>query len=180
MGEIIVLRTEKIDKNIVYDYINDKLFLVEKDEDDKLSWSTYRDAKGNYALILLLFVPFFCIVKNIDVPIIVYYILAFLSKNLMKKIVLQPRIEKAKEKSWDPISHEQASLLIDDFNIVTHIGVIIVSMILTSACFYIEECKFIGMFGILFLGSIFSATWEGTVINYKLVKKLKSLKNKDK
>jgi len=48
---------------------------------------------------------------------------------------------------------------------------------LASGCFYIEECKFIGMFGIIFLGSIFSATWEGTVINYKLVKKLKKLKN---
>lgn len=173
MGEIIVLRTEKTDKNIVYDYTNDNLYLVGKNDEDKLSWSTYRNAKGKVALLLLLFVPFFCIVKNIDVPIIVYYILAFFSKNLMKKLVVQPQIEKVKEKSWEPISHEQASLLIDDFNIATHIGVIIVSMMLASGCFYIEECKFIGMFGIIFLGSIFSATWEGTVINYKLVKKLK-------
>lgn len=180
MNDIIVIRTESLDKNIVYDYINDKLFLVEADEDNKLTFSTYGKAKVKVALFWSLCIPLFLIIKYVNVPVIIFYLMAICLRKHARRLLIEPATEKVKIKHWEPISHEKASQIIEDFNIIGYVCLVLGSMTLCSllyCCYDSLEMKSMGLFGIVVLGSIFLANVEDSIIAYKLSKKLKKLKN---
>ena len=179
MSEIIFIKTKLADKELIYDCINNKLFLVEVDKDDKLSFSTYRKAKSIVALGALLCIPVFWITQYINIPIILFYLLAFYFKRYVKQFFIDPTKEKVKSKYWEPISHEQASQIVEYFNAIEFACLTFASMTLSSVvyCCYDEwKMKFMGMFGILFLGSMFFALIEDYIISYKLIKKLKKMR----
>lgn len=180
MNEIIVLKTDNPDKNIVYDYINDKLFLVETCENIKYSWSLHKKAKGQAALISLLCLPLFWLIKDINYSIILLYLLAFYLKKYVKQLFIYPFNDKIKSKHWESISYEKASQITENFNIVTFICFILGGMALstvTYCCYDDLEVKFVSLVAVLLIGATLFAIWKDAIIQYKLEKKLKKLKN---
>ena len=176
--DIVVLKLKEINKDLIYDYANNKLFLSEKVENDIISFSSYRiKSRAQISKLLLICLPFFLIIKDIKVPIIVYYVLPFYLKKFVNYFYLDPFKEKTKNNRWEVISYEQASTLVEDYNIIVPIGFMIFGILLGSLCYYSDylEVQLLGIVTILLFLSGFLAMIKDWVISYKLVKKLKKL-----
>ena len=179
MSDIIILRTKTMDKNLIYDCINDKLFLVGDDESDKFSFSKYSKAKGSFALVSLLCLPLLWITQYVNIPVLLLYLLAFYLKKHVRRIFIEPDIEKFKNMYWEPISHEQASQMVEDFSVIGYICFVLGTMTLVSVMYshYDSlEVRNMGLVGVLFLGSAFLAIMDDVIISYKLIKKLKKMR----
>ena len=96
----------------------------------------------------------------------------------MNYFYLDPFKEKTKNNRWEVISYEQASTLVEDYNIIVPIGFMIFGILLGSLCYYSDylEVQLLGIVTILLFLSGFLAMIKDWVISYKLVKKLKSMK----
>ena len=180
---IVIRNLSDIEKHIIYDYVNDEFFLVEMSEKDKNTlkehWM-YKSIKGKsiYAVISLICFPFFWIIKDIDIPVIVFHFFAFCLRKPTRKLFFDPQKEKLKGKPWEHISHEQASLNLKDISVIPEVCMLLAMLGLFSFGYYSDalEGRFITIIGIISIGAIFFAITNDWLIWYKVDKKLKKLR----